>query len=232
MTSDRTARSNLDPLQSDERFSVGIRVDGGGAAVGHQAAALTCFSVTYDYRCPFARNIHEHVLDGLVEGALWDVRFVPFSLTQSKDPTWDRSIDGNLYAFEMSIAVRDNQPETFLAVHRALFGLRHDHGGDLRDPDAIDEVVRAAGADIDLARKEVSSGAPLEAIRNEQGSIGRTHGVWGVPTFIVGTSAAFVRLMDRPVESARAPVDVVERVLELITEWPALNEWKHTTTPR
>ncbi len=40
------------------------------------------FAVTWDYRCPFARNAAEHVLDGLGAGADWDVRWVPFSLGQ------------------------------------------------------------------------------------------------------------------------------------------------------
>jgi hypothetical protein len=40
------------------------------------------FAVTWDYRCPFARNAHEHVLDGLAAGAEWDVTFLPFSLGQ------------------------------------------------------------------------------------------------------------------------------------------------------
>ena len=40
------------------------------------------FSLTWDYRCPFARNAHEHVIAGLRSGAAWDVTFVPFSLGQ------------------------------------------------------------------------------------------------------------------------------------------------------
>ena len=43
---------------------------------------MTDFSVTWDYRCPFARNAHEHVIAGLRAGADWNVRFVPFSLGQ------------------------------------------------------------------------------------------------------------------------------------------------------
>lgn len=43
---------------------------------------MTSFAVTWDYRCPFARNAHEHVLAGLAGGADWNVRFVPFSLGQ------------------------------------------------------------------------------------------------------------------------------------------------------
>ena len=36
---------------------------------------MTPFAVTWDYRCPFARNAHEHVLDGLAAGAAaWTFR--------------------------------------------------------------------------------------------------------------------------------------------------------------
>ena len=37
----------------------------------------TSFAVTFDYRCPFARNAHEAVVTGLREKRDWDVRFLP-----------------------------------------------------------------------------------------------------------------------------------------------------------
>ena len=40
------------------------------------------FAVSFDYRCPFARNAHESVVAGLEAGRDWDVTFVPFSLDQ------------------------------------------------------------------------------------------------------------------------------------------------------
>ena len=53
-----------------------------GAAEGLGAHMTRAFAVTFDYRCPFARNAHEHLLAGLAGGADWDVTFVPFSLGQ------------------------------------------------------------------------------------------------------------------------------------------------------
>ena len=41
------------------------------------------FAVTWDYRCPFARNACEHLAVALEAGAAWDVTFVPFSLNQA-----------------------------------------------------------------------------------------------------------------------------------------------------
>ena len=49
--------------------------------------------------------------------------------------------------------------------------------------------------------------------------------VFGVPTFIVGERAVFVRLMDRK------NLDDVDRVLDLL-DWTDLNEFKHTSVDR
>ena len=45
--------------------------------------SLPPFAVTYDYRCPWARNMHEQLIAGLRGGADWDVTFQPFSLNQA-----------------------------------------------------------------------------------------------------------------------------------------------------
>lgn len=190
------------------------------------------FAVTFDYRCPFARNAHEHVLDGLESGADWDVRFVPFSLSAAKDPRWDRAADTGLVALELAVAVRDTQPERFLAGHRALFTHRHDHGGNLRDLDALLAVLGEAGVDTKALRDEVESGVPLKTVREEHEAAVREHDVWGVPTFIAGDRAAFIRLMDRPAQAELAAIDAVERIVDLLAGWPALNEFKHTTVDR
>ena len=52
------------------------------------------FSVNWDYRCPFARNAHEHLVTALQAGAPFEVEFVPFSLSQAHveeggTPVWD-----------------------------------------------------------------------------------------------------------------------------------------------
>ena len=56
-----------------------------------------------------------------------------------------------------------------------------------------------------------------------------SHAVWGVPTFIVGPAAVFVRLLDRP-KSAEDATNTVERILANIG-WDNLNEFKHTSVP-
>jgi protein-disulfide isomerase len=190
------------------------------------------FIVTYDYRCPFARNAHEHVLDGLAAGADWDVTFVPFSLSQAKDPTWERDGDSGLLALELSVAVRDDQPERFADAHRALFAVRHDNSLSLRDDDVLRAALDEVGVDVERAWKLVDDGRAATVVRDEHERAASEHTVWGVPTFVVDDQAAFVRLMERPARSAQAPTDVVERLVTMLGGWPELNEFKHTSLPR
>jgi len=196
---------------------------------------MTSFAVTWDYRCPFARNAHEHVMAGLADGAGWDVTFVPFSLGQvhteeGEAPIWDRpGDDSGLLALQVGVFVRDTAPDAFLAVHRALFAARHDEGHDLRDGDVLAKVLADHGVDADAAFAAVDDGSLLATIRAEHERAAAQHAVWGVPTFIVGEQAAFARLMDRPGDDgphARASID---RVVGLLGEAPTLNEFKHTS---
>ena len=192
------------------------------------------FSVTWDYRCPFARIGHEHILDGLEAGAPWDVTFVPFFLNQSHvaegaPSAWeDPTQQADLLSLAAGVVVRDRYPDQFLAVHRSLFTARHDEGGDLRDRDVVREALTRAGADADAVLAEVDAGWPAKQIRTEhEDMVGRLD-VFGVPTFIVGDSAVFVRLMARPNGDGEVAVATIERVLGLITDHPEINEFKHT----
>lgn len=195
------------------------------------------FGVTFDYRCPFARNVHEHVVAGLQAGGDWDVRFLPFSLSQAKvDPgrpsVWDSpEQDSGILAMQLGIAIRDNQPDVFLDAHRALFAVRHDDARSLKDEAVLRTALTAVGVDVDAALAEVAGGVPLKTIAAEHEAGVRDHEVWGVPTFIAGDQAAFVRLMDRSSDGV-ASVKVVERLVALLAGWPELNEFKHTSISR
>lgn len=198
------------------------------------------FAVTWDYRCPFARNAHEHVLTGLAAGADWEVTFVPFSLGQAHvaegDPdVWDDPAkDTGLLALQAGVVVRDSDPAAFLRVHRALFAARHDDALHIEDPDVVRDVLTRTGVDADAVLARVGDGSALEQVRKEHEASVADAAVWGVPTFIAGGQSVFVRLMSRsregddPAESVRA----VERVLDLVTGRPDLNEFKHTSIPR
>lgn len=196
------------------------------------------FAVTFDYRCPFARNACELVMAGLLSGAPWKVDFIPFSLGQVKAASeggsvWDDpDAESGLLALQAGVAVRDDQPERFLEAHRALFGLRHDRDGDLRDEAGVLEALEPAGVDTAAVREALADGGALKTVRAEHEQAVADHGVWGVPTFVVDGQAAFIRLMERHDGDDHRAVATVERVLDLAGGWPTLNELKHTTIPR
>ena len=198
------------------------------------------FAVTWDYRCPFARNAHEQVLAALEDGADWDVRFVPFSLSQvhvaeGDADVWDEpGKDTGIVALQAGVVVRDRFPEKFYAVHRDLFAARHDHGLKLNEEDVVRDVLARHGVDVDEVFASIEDGTALKQIRTEHEAAAEQHNVWGVPTFISGDEAVFVRLMDRAPEGADAEKArrSIERVVELLDGWPELNEFKHTGIKR
>lgn len=195
------------------------------------------FAVTFDYRCPFARIVHEHLVTGLEGGASWDVEFRAFSLDQSHveeggTPVWDEPDRyPGLLANLAGIVVRDRLPDQFLASHRALFDARHDQARDTRQRDVVAAVLGEAGVDAGAVLAEIDDGWPLEVFRKEHTTAVDELEVFGVPTFIIGGRAAFVRLLDRP-NGAEDAIANIERVVDLLTGWPSLNEFKHTTIGR
>jgi len=196
------------------------------------------FTVTWDYRCPFARNAHEHVLAGLQGGAEWDVRFLVFSLEQAHveeggTPVWDEpDLHPGLIANLAGVVVRDRSPELFPAAHAALFAARHEDALDLRDRAVVAKALDAAGVDGAGVLSDVDAGWPLDVLRTEHTEGVKQFNVFGVPTFISGGDAVFVRLMDRPAGDTALATSTIERVLDLLDGWPELNEFKHTTIPR
>jgi predicted DsbA family dithiol-disulfide isomerase len=197
----------------------------------------TSFGLTYDYRCPFARNAHEHVITALRAGADWDVEFIPFSLSQihveeGGTPVWDDPDRlSELLALEVSIVVAEQFPEKFLDVHESLFAVRHDQARDLRDEAVVMEVLRSSGVDDSRVKSELENPAVRASLRRSHEDAVSKYQVFGVPTFIAEDRAAFVRILTRPSGDAQKAFSTVERVLELVTEHPDLNEVKHTTVP-
>ena len=196
------------------------------------------FAVTYDYRCPFARNIHEHLVTALQGGADWDVEFLPFSLSQvhveeGGVPVWDDpSKASGLLATEVGIVVRDNFPERFFDVHVALFAARHDDGRDLREEAVLRDVLRSSGVDDDEVLAAVAEGGPRETFRKAHEAAVAEHQVFGVPTFVLDDNAVFVRVMTRPAGDVALATSTIDYILKLLADHPDLNEFKHTSTPR
>ncbi|MGH9234111.1 MAG: DsbA family protein [Acidimicrobiales bacterium] len=199
---------------------------------------MTHFTATWDYRCPFARNAHEHLITGLRDGADWDVRFVPFSLGQvhvaeGEPDVWLRpESDSGLLALQVAVVVRDRFPDRFLDVHEALFALRHDEGRHLEDEADVRRVLTQRGVDADAVFAEVATGAALATVRDEHTAAADDHDVWGVPTFVQGDEAVFVRLMTRPRGDAELARRTIDRLIDLLGGFPELNEFKHTSLKR
>jgi DSBA-like thioredoxin domain len=196
------------------------------------------FAITWDYRCPFARNANEHVAAALQAGVPWDVRWVSFSLDQAHvaeggTPVWDEpDRHPGLLANEVGIVVRDRMPEQFLAAHVALFAARHDQGLDTRKREVLAQVLSGVGVDADAVFAEIDSGWPLKTFQEEHETSAAQYQVFGVPTFILDDQAAFVRVMTRPEGDTALATRTIERITELTSGWSDLNELKHTSIPR
>jgi hypothetical protein len=196
------------------------------------------FAVTWDYRCPFARNVHEHLVTGLADRAEWDVTFLPFSLSQGHvpeggTPVWDDPAKfKDLIALAAGVVVRDQYPAQFGAVHQALFSARHDLSLDLRDAAVVTDVLDGAGVPGDKVLAEVEAGGPIEEIKRAHLLAVNEWSVFGVPTFVVDGRAVFVRLMSRPQGDAALARRTIEGIVRLVDEQPDLNEFKYTTLER
>jgi hypothetical protein len=199
--------------------------------------ALT-FSITWDYRCPFARNLHDQVIEGLLDGADWNVTFVAFSLGQvhvaeDQPDVWDEpERDSGLLALRAGVVVRDRFPAQFLHVHRELFDARHVHGRKIADRAVVADVLSRADVDPDVVLSEIDSGGPLDIVRKEHETAAADFEVWGVPTLIAGEGASFVRVMNDAGGDAAQSRSTVERLVALLVGWPELNEFKHTSLKR
>jgi hypothetical protein len=197
----------------------------------------TQLSITFDYRCPFARNANEHLIRALEAGIPIEATFLPFSLDQAHvgegdPPVWDdpRHVD-DLLANQVGLVVRDRFPEQFPAAHLALFSLRHDHGGNLRSRGALSSTLSDVGLEPDRIFAEIQSGWPLDQYRHLHEKAVANYNVFGVPTFIADDQSAFVRIMTRPGTDASVAVATIERIVDLLINHSDMNEFKRTTIP-
>ena len=98
---------------------------------------MSSFDLSFDYRCPFAKNMHLHVITALRAGADFDVNFVPWSLSQGSRAD-GRPTSGTTRAYDADLLVArgghlDARPTArvrFLDAHEALFRARHGGASD------------------------------------------------------------------------------------------------------
>jgi protein-disulfide isomerase-like protein with CxxC motif len=198
---------------------------------------MPSFDLSFDYRCPFAKNIHLHVIAALRAGADFDVNFVPWSLSQgSRDDdaldVWnDPAYDADLISLAAAVSVRDHQSEYFLDAHEALFRARHDRAIRLTTLDEISNVLAPLGVDMSLVAADVASRRPHDVIAASHKEFDRFE-AFGVPTFVVNDDATFVRYMSEPSGDPAQSVELINALLTLMTSRPDLNEFKPTQLPR
>jgi 2-hydroxychromene-2-carboxylate isomerase len=130
------------------------------------------------------------------------------------------------------LVVRERDPEHFLDAHMALFAARHDHALDLRDRQVVARALDSAGLDGAGIVDEAATGWPAQRAQAEHEESVQRWDVFGVPTFISGDKAVFVRLMNRPDGDAKLAETSIERVLDLLDNFTDLNEYKFTEIPR
>jgi len=197
------------------------------------------FELTFDYRCPWARKVHLHVLAGLRAGATWNVRFRPFVLGQSSvdeqggvDLWDDESKSSDLLLLRAGVAVRDNFAERMNTFHFNAFEARHVGARNTRDVTVVRDIVTASGLDADAVIALAQSPAINDAIKSEHRDAADRLGVFGVPTFVAGDDAVFVRLLNEPKQGDDQPsIAIVDRILDQFFGWPELNEFKHPRVP-
>lgn len=197
---------------------------------------MRSFQISYDYRCPFAKNLHLHLIAALRAGADFDVTFVPWTMSQGfktdKAPdVWDDpERDQDLIALAVSTSVRDLQPRYFLDVHEALLRARHERAIRLVTMGEIDDVLAPTGVDLKDVHADVSSRRPHKVI-GESFIEFEHYEAFGVPTIVVGSDATFVRYMTAPDQQPGESIALIESLLDLMTHKSALNEFKHTRVP-
>jgi hypothetical protein len=194
------------------------------------------FDLSFDYRCPFAKNIHLHVITALRAGADFDVNFAPWSLSQcgreAGPDVWDDpAYDADLLSLAAAISVRDQQKEYFLDAHEALFRARHDRAIRLVTLDEISNVLAPLGVDMAKVAADVASRRPHDVIAATHKEFDRFE-AFGVPTFVVNDDATFVRYMSERSDDPAASADLITTLLALMTVRADLNEFKHTQLPR
>ncbi len=195
------------------------------------------FSINFDYRCPFARNLNEHLVAALKNGAEYDVEFVPFNLSQVHVEEGERSIwedpsrEVDLIANEVGYIVSKLYPEKFLDIHIGLFALRHEKGKGMKRFEEMEELLNENGVDATKVREVLESKVYRDETRELHRHQSEDLDVFGVPTLFDNDKAAFVRILDRPTTPAGS-VSVIDRVVDHVFSHSELNEIKHTRVAR
>ena len=193
------------------------------------------FAVTFDYRCPFARNGHESVVAGLRDGprlgrhASCRSRSTRCTSRRASRPVWERDPaewGTGVLALLWGIAVRDAFPDHFLDWHIAAFAARHDDGAKIAKAEVL---ARDRDVGRSRRRRRRGRGRVGPAAQDARRRAHRSRSSAGTCSASRRSSSA-----SRPCSCASwtaGTPDDIDRVLDLL-EWTDLNEFKHTSVPR
>ena len=137
----------------------------------------TSFAVSWDYRCPFARIGHQHVLAGLRDGADWEVHFLPFSLGQmhveeGRPDVWDDPTkETGLLALQAGTVVRDQFPDHFDGVHQGV-ALKVPPYEYAHPQDILEQVIDQGRTPLFVALDGITDPRNLGAIIRSTGAFG------------------------------------------------------------
>ena len=194
--------------------------DGGAAPVGSKTAAPSGgpvtrqFAVSFDYRCPFARNGHEAVVAGTARGPrlgrpLPAVLARPGPRRRGRDrrcgnatPTCGAPACSRCCGASPCVTRSPTSSSTGTSPRSRPATTRAPRSPRTR---CSREIATSVGLDADAVAAEVASGRPLKVLAEEHTEADKRWNVFGVPTFIVGERAAFVRFMDRGNADRRRP---------------------------
>ncbi|WP_276943436.1 DsbA family oxidoreductase [Ferrimicrobium acidiphilum] len=196
------------------------------------------FAINWDYRCPFARNMHEHLITGMEDGGDYQVDFIPFSLGQvhveeGEPDVWSNPSRYNeLLAVMTGMTVQRFFPESFPQLHLALFAARHDRALDITDWSVLASILESHGLEPEKVLQLIESEGILDDFKRQHLASVEEHHVFGVPTFMINDQAAFVRVMHRPNGDAKVARSTIDRVLDTMVNYPEFNEFKYTSIPR
>ena len=192
-------------------------------------------AVTFDYRCPFAYNGNAAVVAALRAGSDIEFRFtavlarpgahrggraagVGARARRSGAPACSRCCTASPCA--------TRSPSSSSTRTSRCSRPRHDKGLKLGHEDVLRDAVADGRASTPTRSPRRSrSGRPLKTLAAEHTEAVDKWAVFGVPTYIEGDEAVFVRFMER------GRVDDLERMLDLL-QWTRLNEFKRTRIAR
>jgi len=197
---------------------------------------VTSFHLSYDYRCPFAKNLHLHVVEALRAGADFDITFVPWTMGQghraegAPDVWADPRQDSANLALAVSASIRDLQPDRFLDAHESLFRARHERAIRLNTIEQITEVLAPLGVDMDDVIDDLETRRPFDVLGQSFAYMAQFE-AFGVPTFVVNNDATFVRYMKPPTGDGVASTAIISSLVTMMAEQVDVNEFKHTKVP-